>query len=122
MSTIISIIITLGFIILMTYITSIIRRKNQKTHLIYRFRKAFTSPNKLKTRLLDGYSNLLMSDPEKNINISPWESEEDLREKADIHRARLSKFGRSKMNNEILFSGESGEVFKYTPKGEKRYL
>ena len=63
-----------------------------------------------------------MIDPESNINIGIWYSETELREKADIHRARLSKFGRSKMNGDMLFLGPKGGVYKYTSNGKRKYV
>ena len=45
----------------------------------------------------------MMLDPEKNINIGDWDREDLMREKVDIHRARLNKFGRSKMNGQMIF-------------------
>ena len=50
----------------------------------------------------DNYSDILMSDPEKDIRIGIWNNEHELREKADIHRARLNKYGRSKINGELI--------------------
>ena len=63
-----------------------------------------------------------MADPESNIKIGIWDKENELREKADIHRARLSKFGHSKMNGIIFFKDETGEVYQYTEEGKKEYI
>ena len=63
-----------------------------------------------------------MLDPERNIHIAIDESESALREKADIHRARLNRFGRSKMNDVMLFLGPNGTVYTYSSNGKKIYI
>ena len=78
--------------------------------------------DRLRKRLSEEFSNSLMLDPESNITIGSWYSEIELREKADIHRARLSKYGRSKMNGEMLFLGPKGGIYKYNSEGKKKYL
>ena len=87
-----------------------------------RFRKKFKNRNHQRERSLRSIYNKLMQDPENNIVIRAWESEEVLREKADIHRARLNKFGKSKMNNEMIFLGPKGGIYKVTSKGNKIYI
>ena len=72
--------------------------------------------------LSEKISNELMLDPEKNIKFNSWNTEDELRTKADIHRARLSKFGRSKMNGEVYFLGIRGGVYKKGSSGNKRYV
>jgi len=63
-----------------------------------------------------------MADPENDIRIAAWENESELREKADVHRARLNRYGRSKINGEMLFMGPKGGVYKYTASGGKLYV
>ncbi len=76
----------------------------------------------LRERLLDGFSDSLMADPELNIKTSVWDTEEELIEKADVHRSRLKKYGRSMMNGKMLFLGPKGGVYSFTPKGGKKYV
>ena len=73
-------------------------------------------------RISEEFSNSLLLDPNKNIPIGTWYSENELREKADIHRARLSKFGKSKINGEMLFIGPKGGIYKITEDGKKKYV
>tara|TARA_Y100001968_G_scaffold109317_1_gene98872 strand:- start:601 stop:876 length:276 start_codon:yes stop_codon:yes gene_type:complete len=87
-----------------------------------RFKLRFKNKNRLREKLSESFSNTLMLDPDSNITIHSWHSELELREKADIHKARLSKYGRSKMNGEMLFLGPKGGVYKYTSEGKKKYL
>ena len=76
----------------------------------------------MKEKAQENISIHLMSDPLRDIRISGYESEKELREKADIHRARLKKFGKSKMNGEILYLGPKGGVFTYSEAGYKKYI
>jgi len=90
--------------------------------LISRFKRRLKRRNVLKERLNEEFVNSLVTDPEANISIGTWYSEEELREKADIHRTRLSKFGKSKMNGEMLFLEANRGVYKLTPEGKRKYV
>ncbi len=92
------------------------------SNLLTRFKNRFKNRSTIRERLSASFSYSLMADPEININISPWYSEIELREKADIHRSRLAKYGRSKMNGEMLFLGPKGGVYKYNSDGKKKYM
>tara|TARA_Y100001968_G_C19392918_1_gene736605 strand:- start:183 stop:551 length:369 start_codon:yes stop_codon:yes gene_type:complete len=92
------------------------------SRFLIRFKSRFKNRDRLRAKLSEDFSNSLMLDPEYNITISSWYTESELREKADIHRARLSKYGRSKMNGEMLFLGPKGGVYKYNSDGKKKYL
>ena len=41
--------------------------------------------------------------------------------KSNIHRARLSKFKRSKLNGEFIFVDQDEKIFKYV-EGKKKYI
>ena len=94
---------------------------NRKT-LLERFKQRFKNRNKRRDRITEEFNNSLLFDPESNINIGTWYSEDELREKADIHRARLSKYGKSKINGEMLFVGPKGGIYKLTEDGKKKYV
>ena len=114
-----------ALILILAYIVYffILKSKRQKeSNLIIRFKKRFRNKNVLRERISEEFQNSLVGDPESNINIGTWYSESELREKADIHRARLSKFGRSKMNGEMLFLGPKGGVYKVTAEGKRKYV
>ena len=63
-----------------------------------------------------------MLNPETNIGLHLYKDEVELREKVDIHRARLHRFGRSKLNGEMLFMKKNGEVYKCKLNGKKEYV
>ena len=97
-------------------------RKAKESSFITRFRASFQKKARVRGKLLADLSDSLMKDPNKNIKLSKWDEEVDLREKADIHRARLSKYGRSKMNGEMLFMGPKGGIYKYNSRGKRKYI
>tara|TARA_Y100001968_G_C19028464_1_gene558675 strand:- start:2 stop:364 length:363 start_codon:yes stop_codon:yes gene_type:complete len=93
-----------------------------KKFLIERFKQKFKNRNTRRQRITEEFNNSLLLDPESNITIGSWYSEHELREKADIHRSRLSKFGKSKINGEMLFVGPKGGIYKLTDDGKKKYV
>ncbi len=98
------------------------RYSQAQPSLIQRFRHKFKDKNHLKQRLKEGALDVLLLDPNNNIIISIEDQEADLREKADIHRARLNKFGKSKLDGKMFFKDDRGEVFTYNKKGGKKYI
>ena len=102
----------------------IINKRNQKndSNLLKRFRQTSKRPERVSERFQENYSNSLILNPENNIQIGKWDKENTLREKADIHRARLIKYGRSKINGEMLFMESEGKVYKLNKEGEKKYI
>jgi len=107
---------------LFLFFTNKKKQESKKSSLVTRFRKRFKSKNRLREKLRIGTSEALMADPESNIQIGIWDQENDLREKADIHRTRLSKYGHSTMNGEKFFMDKKGVVYKYTADGKKEYI
>jgi len=112
-------------IILLVFVYIFIKKRKKKplkNYLIDRFRKRFKSKNRLREKLKAEFSESLMADPMNNISIGKWDEEYDLREKADIHRSRLIKYGKSKMNGEMFFMGPKGGVYKLSEEGKKKYI
>tara|TARA_B100000945_G_scaffold247416_1_gene203847 strand:- start:1250 stop:1612 length:363 start_codon:yes stop_codon:yes gene_type:complete len=60
-------------------------------------------------------------DPNININIGIYDKEDQIRLKSNIHRARLAKFKKSKLNGEYIYSDSSGELYKLI-NGEKKFI
>ena len=117
--------IAIFLIIFFLYILLVLhKRKNfsNKKGLIERFKKRFKHINVRRKRISEEFTNSLLLDPYKNIPLGTWYSEDELREKADIHRSRLSKFGKSKINGEMLFVGPKGGIYKISADGKKKYV
>ena len=86
------------------------------------FKEKLKHKNRFREKVKTTLSDALMADPKKNIKISAWDQEYILREKADIHRVRLTKYGQSKLNGEMFFKEAGDKVYKYTSDGEKKYI
>tara|TARA_B100000029_G_C17082344_1_gene781025 strand:+ start:273 stop:644 length:372 start_codon:yes stop_codon:yes gene_type:complete len=119
---IISLIALILLIITFVRLSNKNRQLNNSTNLVHRFRKKFKGDRRQREKLVEKVADILMTDPNSNIQMSIWDQEDELREKADIHRARLNKYGHSKLNGEEFFLEKNDKVYKYTEKGEKKYV
>ena len=64
---------------------------------------------------------ITFSNPNINIYIGIYDNEDNINRKSNIHRARLSKFKRSKLNDEMIFQDEEQRIYKFN-NGKKVYL
>jgi len=100
--------------------------------------KKFT-PKKPKNLKLDKFKNKLQStqtnieriflreeektfsNPDISIYIGSYDNEDNINRKSNIHRARLSKFKKSRLNGEMIFQDEEQRIYKIN-NGKKVYL
>ena len=61
------------------------------------------------------------SNPNINIAIGVYDDGDKINRKSNIHRARLSKFKKSKLNGEMIFQDEEQRIYKFN-NGKKVYL
>tara|TARA_B100000073_G_C23736163_1_gene572229 strand:- start:404 stop:760 length:357 start_codon:yes stop_codon:yes gene_type:complete len=59
--------------------------------------------------------------PEMNLDIGIYDSEKEISTKVNIHRARLAKFKKSKLNGELIFKNNDGKLYKLVD-GMKLFL
>ena len=59
--------------------------------------------------------------PNINIYIGIYDNEDNINRKSNIHRARLSKFKKSKLNGEMIFQEDDQRIYKLN-NGKKGYL
>jgi len=59
--------------------------------------------------------------PNINIYIGIYDNEDIINRKSNIHRARLSKFKKSKLNGEMIFKDDEQRIYKLN-NGKKVYL
>ena len=98
-----------------------INSKNLKNKKISKFKNKLLSKetNIEKIFLRDDERTSL--NPSININIGLYENEENITRKSNIHRARLSKYKKSKLNGEMIYVDKGQKIFKYL-EGVKIYL
>ena len=103
--------------------------------LVYKKTKSKKSKNlkldKFKNKLQSTQTNIeriflreeekTFSNPNININIGIYANEEIINRKSNIHRARLTKFKKSKLNGEIIFQDDEQRIYKFS-NGKKVYL
>ena len=61
------------------------------------------------------------SDPNINIYIGIYDNEDNINRKSNIHRERLSKYKKSKLNGEMIYQDDEKKVYKFN-NGKKVYL
>ena len=59
--------------------------------------------------------------PNIDIKIGFYDNEDNINRKSNIHRARLSKFKKSKLNGEMIFQDDEQRIYKFN-NGKKVYL
>ena len=111
------ILFVLGVIILLYKIKNL--RKNNSN--LFRFKKKLLSKESNIEKIFSRDDEKTSLDPNININIGLYENEENIKRKSNIHRARLSKYKKSKLNGEIIFIDQDQKIYKYI-KGKKKYI
>ena len=90
----------LVLILLIQKITNIKKNKNNK---LSKFKKKLLSKESNIEKIFSRDDEKTFSDPDININIGIYDNEDITNRKSNIHRARLSKFKKSKLNGETIF-------------------
>ena len=67
------------------------------------------------------YIIFIVIESNTNILIGAYDNEDNINRKSNIHRARLSKFKKSRLNGEMIFKDEEQRIFKFN-NGKKVYL
>ena len=86
-----------------------------------KFKKKLQSTQSNIDRLFLREEEKTFSNPNINIYIGIHDKEENINRKSNIHRARLSKFKKSKLNGEMIFQDEEQRIYKFN-NGKKVYL
>ena len=107
--------------ILILIIKKIINSRRNKNKNLLKFKKKLLSKESNIEKIFSRDDEKKSSDPNININIGLYDNEETINRKSNIHRARLSKFKKSKLNGEIIFVDQDQKIFKYID-GKKKYI
>ena len=95
-------------------------RKNKNNNL-FKFKNKLLSKESNIEKIFSRDDEKTSQDPNINIHIGLYENEENINRKSNIHRARLSKFKKSKLNGETIFIDKDQKIFKYI-NGKKKYI
>ena len=97
------------------------KKFSKKNTRLLNFRKSLTS----KLAPIEKFNSIneekANSNPEINLIIGINDNERQISRKANIHRARLAKFKKSKLNGELIFKDSNGDLYKKVD-GEKLFL
>ena len=108
-------------IVLVLLVNKIINSNKNKNKNLLKFKNKLLSKESNIEKIFSRDDEKTSSDPDININIGIYDNEDNISRKSNIHRARLSKFKKSKLNGEIIFMDKEQNVFKYID-GKKIYI
>ena len=106
-------------IVLLVY--KIINPKKYKNKNLNKFKNNLQSTQSKIERIFLREEEKIYSNPHIDINIGINDNEVNINRKSNIHRARLSKFKKSKLNGEMIFQEDVGRIYKFN-NGKKVYL
>ena len=114
------ILLTVFTLVLIFLTIKIIVSKKNKNKNLLKFKKKLLSKESNIEKIFLRDEEKTSSNPTININIGLYENEDNINRKSNIHRARLSKFKKSKLNGEMIYV-EGQRIFKFVD-GKKIYL
>ena len=98
-----------------------IKSKNPKNLKLDKFKNKMQSTQTNIDRIFLREEEKTFSNPNINIYIGVYDDEENINRKSNIHRARLAKFKKSKLNGEMIFQDDDQRIYKFN-NGKKVYL
>ena len=113
--------ITLLLIILLYLICKYKFFSNKKINKIKNFKNKFTNKEAKIEKIFLRNNERLIKDPNIDLIIGLYEKESELAQKTNIHRARLAKFNKSKLNGEYIYQDSEGNIYKIINK-KKEYI
>ena len=108
-------------LVLILLVIKIINLKRNKNSNLFKFKQKLLSKESYIEKIFSRDDEKTSSDPNININIGLYDNDDIINRKSNIHRARLSKFKKSKLNGEIIFIDQDQKIFKYI-NGKKKYI
>ena len=94
---------------------------NKKINKIKNFKNKFTNKEAKIEKIFLRNNERLIKDPNIDLTIGLYEKESELAQKTNIHRARLAKFNKSKLNGEYIYQDSKGNIYKIINK-KKEYI
>ena len=103
------------------FVYKIIKSKKPKNLKLEKFKNKHQSTQINIERIFLREEEKTFSNHNLNIYIGIYDKEENINRKSNIHRARLSKFKKSKLNGEMIFKDDEQRIYKFN-NGKKVYL
>ena len=114
----IKIFLTLITLILIYFIFKNKFFSNKKINKINNFKNKFTNKEAKIEKIFLRHNERLIKDPNIDLIIGLYEKESDLVLKTNIHRARLAKYNKSKLNGEFIYQDLKGNIYKIINKSK----
>lgn len=92
---------------------------NKKINKIKKFKNKFTNKEAKIEKIFLRNNERLIKDPNIDLIIGLYEKESELKLKTNIHRSRLAKFNKSKLNGEFIYQDFKGNIYKIINKNKK---
>ena len=106
------------FLLIKKNIINLLNKRNKK---LLKFKNKLLSKESKIEKIFARHDEFTSLDPNINIQIDINDNEENILRKANIHRARLAKYKKSRLNGELLISDVNGSIYKIV-KGKKFFL
>ena len=103
------------------FVYKIIKSKKPKNFKLDKFKNKHQSTQTNIERIFLREEEKTFSNPNINIYIGSYDNEDNINRKSNIHRARLAKFKKSKLNGEMIFQDEEQRIYKFN-NGKKVFL
>ena len=98
-----------------------IKSKKTKNLKLDKFKNKLQSTQTNIERIFLREEEKTFANPNMNIYIGIYDNEDNINRKSNIHRARLSKFKKSKLNGEMIFQDDEQRIYKFN-NGKKVFL
>ena len=93
----------------------------RKINKIKSFKNKFTNKEAKIEKIFLRNNERLIKDPNIDLIIGLYEKESELTLKTNIHRARLARFNKSKLNGEFIYQDLKGNIYKINNE-KKEYI
>ena len=94
---------------------------NKKNNKLTNFKNKLTNKEAKIEKIFLRNNERLINDPNIDLIIGFYEKESDVTLKTNIHRARLAKFNKSKLNGEFIYQDLKGCIYKIID-NKKKYV
>ena len=98
-----------------------INSKKTKNLKLDKFKNKLQSTQSNIERIFLREEEKIFLNPDINIYIGLNDKEDNINRKSNIHRARLSKYKKSKLNGEMIFQDNEKRIYKFN-NGKRVYL
>ena len=92
-----------------------------RNNSLIKFKNRFISKESNIEKIFSRQDEKTSLDPNIDIVIGIYENEYNVNKKLNIHRARLNKFNKSKLNGEMIYMDKEQKIFKNI-NGNKHFI